>query len=131
MTKILAFPQPVQPVGFGPCKDQNPQAEARATKSRRHNSSATSPKYLFKWELVAITVTVHIVAGSRLGINRLGLLCRLADRDCVLRDRGGRCGLLTLGWLSRLLSLGLRLHWLNRLDRMAHAIMTSVMKIGK
>src|SRR5580700_11925027 len=33
MTEFLVFPQPVQPVGVGPCKDESPQAEACSTKT--------------------------------------------------------------------------------------------------
>jgi hypothetical protein len=68
---------------------------------------------------------------SRLFSSREGLLCRLADRDFVLRGRGLRCGLRIFGCLRRLLRLGLRVHCMNCLNRIAHMYHLTRLNLGK
>jgi len=70
-------------VGFGPCKDEPPQAEACATQSQQ-SPTANLSKYLRKRELVVFAPVIRTAAtGLRCAV-RKRLSGFLADRDCVL-----------------------------------------------
>src|SRR5882762_6943960 len=76
-------------------------------------------------DLGAVAVVVFVAANSRPSATCLGLLARFAYRDFVLRYRGLGRYLQFLRRLDCLFGLSLCVFSLERMDRVAHASITS------